>query len=153
MQRFEAGASIDGFELVERLQSGSMASLWRAKNPKFDFPLLLKIPFLDPGGDVSVILGFEAEEMILKRLSGPHVPRFAASGGLAEVPYIAMEFVAGVGLAETTGRAPLRTEQKQHQPIRGGNHEDHSRHRDHRDLFQNLQKRGAIALGGISQAA
>jgi len=107
MQRFEAGASIDGFELVERLQSGSMASLWRAKNPKFNFPLLLKIPFLDPGGDVSVILGFEAEEMILKRLSGPHVPRFAASGGLAEVPYIAMEFVAGVGLAETTGRAPL----------------------------------------------
>ncbi|MDX8480859.1 bifunctional serine/threonine-protein kinase/universal stress protein [Mesorhizobium sp. VK24D] len=107
MQRFEAGASIDGFELVERLQSGGMASLWRAKNPKFDFPLLLKIPFLDPGGDVSVILGFEVEELILKRLSGPHVPRFAASGSLAEVPYIAMEFVAGVGLAEMTGRAPL----------------------------------------------
>jgi nucleotide-binding universal stress UspA family protein len=106
MQKFEAGASIDGFELVERLQSGGMATLWRARNPKFDFPLLLKIPFLDPGGDVSVILGFEAEELILKRLSGPHVPRFAASGSLAKVPYIAMEFVAGVGLAELTNRAP-----------------------------------------------
>jgi len=106
MQKVEAGASIDGFELVERLQSGRMAALWRARNPKFDFPLLLKIPFLDPGGDVSVILGFEAEELILKRLSGPHVPRFAASGGLAKVPYIAMEFVAGVGLAELTNRAP-----------------------------------------------
>jgi nucleotide-binding universal stress UspA family protein len=106
MQKFEAGASIDGFELVERLQSGGMATLWRARNPKFDFPLLLKIPFLDPGGDVSVILGFEAEELILKRLSGPHVPRFAASGSLAKVPYIAMEFVAGVGLAELTNGAP-----------------------------------------------
>ena len=106
MRKFEAGASIDGFELVERLQSGGMATLWRARNPKFDFPLLLKIPFLDPGGDVSVILGFEAEELILKRLSGPHVPRFAASGSLAKVPYIAMEFVAGVGLAELTNRAP-----------------------------------------------
>ncbi|WFP78316.1 bifunctional serine/threonine-protein kinase/universal stress protein [Mesorhizobium sp. WSM4906] len=107
MQRFETGAQIDGFELVERLPSGGMASLWRAKNPKFDFPLLLKIPFLDPGGDVSVIVGFEVEEMILKRLAGPHVPRFASSGGLAEVPYIAMEFVVGAGLAETARRAPL----------------------------------------------
>lgn len=106
MQKFEAGARIDGFELVERLQSGGMASLWRAKNPEFDFPLLLKIPFLDPGGDVSVILGFEAEELILKRLSGPHVPRFAASGSLATVPYIAMEFVAGVGLEQLTKAAP-----------------------------------------------
>ncbi|TIQ38543.1 MAG: serine/threonine protein kinase [Mesorhizobium sp.] len=107
MQRFEAGAQIDGFELVEKLPSGGMAALWRAKNPEFDFPLLLKIPFLDPGGDVSVILGFEAEELILKRLSGPHVPRYAASGSLAKIPYIAMEFVAGVGLAELAGRAPL----------------------------------------------
>ncbi|RWM11948.1 MAG: serine/threonine protein kinase [Mesorhizobium sp.] len=111
MDRLEAGASIDGFELVERLQSGGMAALWRAKNSKFDFPLLLKLPFLDPGGDVSVILGFEAEELILKRLSGPHVPRYAASGGLAKVPYIAMEFVAGVGLAEAAGRAPLPPEE------------------------------------------
>jgi nucleotide-binding universal stress UspA family protein len=107
MERFEAGTNIDGFELVEKLQSGGMAALWRARNPKFDFPLLLKVPFLDPGGDVSAILGFEAEELILKRLSGPHVPRFAASGGLANVPYIAMEFVAGAGLADVVGRAPL----------------------------------------------
>ncbi|MCV3205498.1 bifunctional serine/threonine-protein kinase/universal stress protein [Mesorhizobium sp. YC-39] len=107
MQRFEAGAVIDGFKLVEKLPSGGMASLWRATNPRYDFPLVLKIPFLDPGGDVSVILGFEAEELILKRLSGPHVPRFAESGSLAQVPYIAMEFVTGTGLADLVGNAPL----------------------------------------------
>jgi len=107
MQRFGAGAVIDGFELVEKLPSGGMASLWRATSPQYDFPLVLKIPFLDPGGDVSVILGFEAEELILKRLSGPHVPRFAASGSLAQIPYIAMEFVAGTGLADIIGNAPL----------------------------------------------
>ncbi|WP_256751932.1 bifunctional serine/threonine-protein kinase/universal stress protein [Mesorhizobium sp. Mes31] len=108
MQRFEAGTVIDGFELVEKLPTGGMASLWRATNLRYDFPLVLKIPFLDPGGDVSVILGFEAEELILKRLSGPHVPRFAASGSLAQVPYIAMEFVAGTGLADVIGNAPLQ---------------------------------------------
>ncbi|PBC19503.1 MULTISPECIES: bifunctional serine/threonine-protein kinase/universal stress protein [unclassified Mesorhizobium] len=107
MQRFEAGAVIDGFELVEKLPAGGMASLWRATNPRYEFPLVLKIPFLDPGGDVSVILGFEAEELILKRLSGPHVPRFAAAGSLSRVPYLAMEFVAGTGLADLVGNAPL----------------------------------------------
>jgi len=107
MQRFEAGTVIDGFELVEKLPAGGMASLWRATNPRYDFPLVLKIPFLDPGGDVSVILGFEAEELILKRLSGPHVPRFAAAGSLSRVPYIAMEFVSGTGLADLAGNAPL----------------------------------------------
>lgn len=111
MQRFEAGTVIDGFELVERLPTGGMASLWRATNPRYDFPLVLKIPFLDPGGDVSVILGFEAEELILKRLTGPHVPRFAASGSLAQVPYIAMEFVAGTGLANVVGNAPLQVDE------------------------------------------
>lgn len=106
MQRFEAGTEIDGFELVERLPSGGMAGVWRATNPRFDFPLVLKIPFLDPGADVSVILGFETEELILKRLTGPHVPRFAASGSLADVPYIAMEFVTGRSLADEIDNAP-----------------------------------------------
>ncbi|TGQ47731.1 bifunctional serine/threonine-protein kinase/universal stress protein [Mesorhizobium sp. M00.F.Ca.ET.216.01.1.1] len=106
MQRFEPGAIIDGFELVEKLPSGGMAELWRATSQQFDFPLVLKFPFLDPGGDVSVILGFEMEELILKRLSGPHVPRFAASGSLARIPYIAMEFVAGRSLAGVIRDAP-----------------------------------------------
>ncbi|RVD63708.1 serine/threonine protein kinase, partial [Mesorhizobium sp. M4A.F.Ca.ET.029.04.2.1] len=54
-----------------------------------------------------VILGFEAEELILRRLSGPHVPRFVASGNLSEIPFIAMEFVAGTSLAQLISNAPL----------------------------------------------
>lgn len=107
----KTGAQIDGFELIEQLPSGGMASLWRARHADFDVPLVLKIPFLDPGQDVSVIIGYEVEEMILKRLSGPHVPRFIASGDLAELPYLAMEFVAGESLAKRTEAAPLPTEE------------------------------------------
>jgi eukaryotic-like serine/threonine-protein kinase len=94
----QAGDVIDGFTLVERLATGGMGSLWRATNPAFDFPLVLQLPFFDPGQDVSTIIGYEIEEMILKRLTGPHVPRFAGSGDLAIMPYIAMEFVAGDSL-------------------------------------------------------
>ena len=63
--RFAEGQVIDGFTLEKRLPSGGMASLWRARHPDAGFPVVLKIPFLDPGQDVSVIIGYEVEEMIL----------------------------------------------------------------------------------------
>lgn len=107
MEKPRTGSVIDGFTLTERLASGTMASLWRATHPDHDKPLVMKIPILDPGADVSMIVGYETEAMIHKRLTGPHVPRFVAEGDLARIPFIAMEFVAGTRLAETIQAAPL----------------------------------------------
>ncbi len=108
--RVHEGQVIDGFVLEQRLPSGGMASLWRARHPDLNTPAVLKIPFLDPGQDVSVVIGYEVEELILKRLSGPHVPRYIRSGDLSEMPYIAMEFVAGESLAKPAKDAPLPPE-------------------------------------------
>lgn len=107
METPRTGSVIDGFTLTERLRSGAMATLWRATHPDHDRSLVMKIPILDPGADVSTIVGYETEAMIHKRLSGRHVPRFVAAGDLARIPYIAMEFVAGTRLAETMQAAPL----------------------------------------------
>lgn len=107
MQRLAPGAEIDGFVLKEKLPSGGMASIWRAERPDIDYPLVLKIPFLDPGEDAAVIVGYEVEEMILKRLSGPHVPRFVGSGALDRIPYLAMEFIEGERVAGLLDKAPL----------------------------------------------
>lgn len=107
MERPQTGSVIDGFTLTERLKAGGMATLWRASHPQEKAALVLKIPFLDPGDDVSAILGYEAEALIHRRLCGPHVPRFVAAGDLARTPYIAMAHVAGTSLAETIRRAPL----------------------------------------------
>ncbi len=107
MQRLEAGLDLDGFVLTEKLASGGMGAVWRATNPAFDFPLVMKIPFLDPGQDVSVVIGYEVEEMIMRRLSGPHVPRFAGAGRPVTHPFLAMEFVEGERLADIIASAPL----------------------------------------------
>jgi len=101
------GLEIDGFRLLEQLPSGGMGSIWRAMHPDLPYPIILKVPFFDPGEDVSTIIGYEVEEMILKRLNGPHVPRFSGSGALDATPYIAMELVAGETLQREVGRAPL----------------------------------------------
>lgn len=109
--RFHEGQEIDGFTLESRMPSGGMASLWRAHHPDVGVPVVLKIPFLDPGQDVSTVIGYEVEELILKRLSGPHVPRYIGSGDLAQTPYIAMEFVEGESLARIAKNAPLSPEE------------------------------------------
>jgi eukaryotic-like serine/threonine-protein kinase len=101
------GVTIDGFLIQSKFTSGGMGSLWNAVKPGIDYPLVLKMPFLDPGADVSTIVGFEVEEMILKRLSGSHVPKFAGSGDLAKTPYIAMELVRGENLETYLTKAPL----------------------------------------------
>lgn len=112
-RRFEPGSVLEGFELLERLPSGGMASIWRARKSGLDVPVIVKMPFLDPGQDVSVIIGYEMEEMISRRLSGPHVPQFFGFGDLRHIPYIAMEFVEGTSVAEFVDSAPLPAEEVQ----------------------------------------
>lgn len=107
MKKLDAGDTLDGFTLIQKAGQGGMGSVWRATHPDIDYPIILKAPFLDPEQDVSTIVGFEVEEMILKRLSGPHVPRFAGSGDLSATPYIAMEFVQGQNLPELMTGQPM----------------------------------------------
>jgi nucleotide-binding universal stress UspA family protein len=105
-RNLEAGQTIDGFHLVERLPSGGMASFWRVTRDQDSLPMLMKIPFLRPGESPLTIIGYEVEQMILPRLSGPHAPRFVA-GGDFERPYIVMEFVTGISVKSFLEKTPL----------------------------------------------
>ena len=79
--RLNKGDVVDGFTLVGPVHSGGMAALWEVTHPKHDLPMLMKVPRLHEGEDPAAIVGFEMEQMILPRLSGPHVPRVIASAG------------------------------------------------------------------------
>lgn len=104
----EPGASIDGFRVEEQLHRGGMATLWRVTDPAdATLPLLMKVPRIGEGEDPAAIVSFEMEQMILPRLSGPHVPRFVAAGDFAVQPYIVMERVAGETLLPRLSRLPL----------------------------------------------
>src|SRR6516164_4003837 len=104
------GQVIDGFRLDAPLDAGGMAGFWRVSRAEAavgnsagaepgggdpaPFPMVMKVPLLRHGEDPITIVGFEVEQMILSRLSGPHVPRFVAAGDF-EQPYIVMEFGRG----------------------------------------------------------
>jgi len=97
---------IDGFRLEQPLDPGGMASFWRVSRPGTDMPMVMKIPLLRRGEDPITIVGFEVEQMILARLSGPHVPRFVAAGDF-ERPFIVMEYIAGVSGKSLLPQTPL----------------------------------------------
>lgn len=111
-----AGTDIGGYRLIERVHAGSMATLWRveavAGGPSgTSVPLLMKLPRVRDGDDPAAIVGFETEQMILPRLSGPHVPRFVAAVGFeAPQPFLVMERLDGPTLRAELEQAPLSVE-------------------------------------------
>jgi serine/threonine protein kinase len=103
----QPGSTMDGFHIEELIHRGGMARLWSVSKPGIDMPLLMKVPILGEGGDPAAIVSFEMEQMIMARISGPHVPHFVAAGDFAVHPYIVMERLAGKSLLPRLANLPL----------------------------------------------
>ena len=66
--QLSAGMTFDGFRLDERIHRGGMATIWRVSRADIDIPIVMKVPFLDFEGDLSLLVGFEVEQMIMAEL-------------------------------------------------------------------------------------
>src|SRR5499427_1571064 len=107
----QPGAEIDGFTVGECVHRGGMATLWTVIHPDITVPLLMKIPRVSEGEDPAAIVSFEMEQMILPRLSGPHVPACFATGDFARQAYVVMERVGGATLYKRLPDLPLPYEE------------------------------------------
>ena len=113
VQRFavKPGAEIDGFTIGECVHNGGMATLWSVTRADIAVPLLMKIPRVSEGEDPAAIVGFEMEQMILPRLSGPHVPHCFAAGDFARQAHVVIEVIAGQTLYGRLAGLPLPYEE------------------------------------------
>ena len=124
MKRFESGHVLDGFVVIDCVHAGSMAHIYSVRPENTDgaertvgFPLVMKVPRMTASDGAENVIGFEVEQQILPALSGPHVPRFVASGDLSRVPYLVMEHIPGRTLdAWTTDRQPWPADTVAHLP-------------------------------------
>jgi len=107
----EPGAVLDGFSIGECVHRGGMATLWSVTRPDIAVPLLMKIPRVSEGEDPAAIVSFEMEQMILPRLSGPHVPLCHAVGDFERQAYIVMEIIPGKTLYARLDDLPLPYEE------------------------------------------
>lgn len=106
-----SGAVIDGFTIGEQVHAGGMATLWTATCPGIDVPLLMKVPRVSEGEDPAAIVSFEMEQMILPRLSGPHVPQCFGTGDFERQAFVAMERIPGKTLYSRLDELPLPYEE------------------------------------------
>ena len=86
---------------------GGMAHIWRVTRDDMSPPAILKAPIVQDGNDATAIVSFEMEQMILPLLTGPHAPKFVASGDFSAQPYIVMELIEGASLLGRLDDAPL----------------------------------------------
>jgi eukaryotic-like serine/threonine-protein kinase len=107
----QPGAVIDGFTVGECVHRGGMATLWSVIRPDIASALLMKIPRVSEGEDPAAIVSFEMEQMILPRLSGPHVPRCYAAGDFTRQAYVVLEVIPGKTLYGRLGDLPLPYEE------------------------------------------
>ncbi|WP_227751464.1 bifunctional serine/threonine-protein kinase/universal stress protein [Tabrizicola oligotrophica] len=105
--RPHTGLEIDGFTLGEKLHTGGFATIWEVTHPQHPAPLVMKVPTILDGFDGPTIVGFEVEQMIMPRLTGPHVARVLAQGDFARMAYIVTERIAGGSMWQAFKRAPL----------------------------------------------
>jgi len=106
MRRPQEGLEINGFTLGECLHKGGFASIWDVTHALYRTPMVMKVPTILDGDDGPTIVGFEVEQMIMPRLTGPHVPRVMGVGDFADLPYIVTERIPGGSLLELYKTAP-----------------------------------------------
>src|SRR6266446_3791362 len=102
---------MDGFTIGECVHRGGMATLWSVTHPGIAVPLLMKVPRVSEGEDPAAIVSFEMEQMILPRLSGPHVPGCFGTGDFARQAYVVIERIPGKTLYSRLSELPLPYEQ------------------------------------------
>jgi serine/threonine protein kinase len=103
----ESGSALDGFIIEEPIHRGGMATLFKVRRDDDPLPMVMKIPRIGEGEDPAAIVSFEMEQMLMPRLSGPHVPKFIAMRDFATQPYIVMERIAGEPLLARLPDLPL----------------------------------------------
>lgn len=108
--QLQPGLEIDGFVVGEKIHQGGMAEIWTVTKAGVETPLVMKIPLILDGDDPTMIVSFEQEQMIMPRLTGPHVPKVFGLADFSVQPYIVMERIQGESLLPRFHAAPLPIE-------------------------------------------
>ncbi|MBC2835034.1 universal stress protein [Gemmobacter straminiformis] len=136
MIRPSEGLEIDGFALGACLHKGGFATIWKVTHPDHAQAMVMKVPTILDGYDAPTIVGFEVEQMILPRLSGPYVPKLIAVGDFRVMPYVVTEEIEGNSLLALFDAAPLPLSELIETAARMTEavHELHKQHVVHLDL-------------------
>ncbi len=88
----------DRFELIERLGSGGMATVWRARDARLHREIALKRPLTHLASDPDAVARFEREARAAAALNHPNVVTVYDAGEDDDGPWLSMELVHGISV-------------------------------------------------------
>jgi serine/threonine protein kinase len=104
---FLAGSRIGPYQIVGRLGAGGMGEVYRARDPRLDRPVAVKVLTSSRGSTPEELERFEREARAIARVSHPNICAVYDVGQDAGVPFLVMELLEGETLAERLSRGPL----------------------------------------------
>jgi serine/threonine-protein kinase len=102
-----AGTRLGPYEILSALGAGGMGEVYRARDPRLDREVALKVLPSAFADDRDLIARFDREARAASALNHPNIITIYESGQADGVSYIAMELVDGWTLAEMLARGPL----------------------------------------------
>jgi tRNA A-37 threonylcarbamoyl transferase component Bud32 len=98
-------------EILELLGQGGMGAVYKARQPKLDRLVALKILPAEAGADAHFAERFNREARALARLDHPNIVRVHDFGDSGGFHYFIMEYVEGVNLRQVMRAGDLKPEQ------------------------------------------
>jgi len=109
--KIEIGSRIGQFEILSNLGSGTMGSVFRARDISLGREVALKFLSQSMLSDSSATARFEQEARVLAALSHPNIAAIYGISLEPPFPYLVLELVPGISLQEKISKGPLRTEE------------------------------------------
>jgi serine/threonine protein kinase len=95
---------VAGFELIERISSGAMGTVYKARHLKLNKTVALKLLNPDMAADDSYVQRFVQEAQVAAAMNHPNVVQAYDVGQVGGVHFIAMEFIEGKTIKELIKR-------------------------------------------------
>jgi hypothetical protein len=105
----KAGSTLGPYRIVEAIGAGGMGEVYRARDPRLQRDVAIKVLSEDAAGDADRASRFEREARAVSGVNHPNIATVYDVGQEGSIRYIAMELVEGRSLRdEMTRPLPLR---------------------------------------------
>ncbi|MFW5691040.1 MAG: protein kinase domain-containing protein [Chloroflexota bacterium] len=103
--------TLGAYEVVEKIGSGGMATVYKAHQPRLDRFVAIKVMHQMIASDPNFIARFEREARIVARLDHPNIVPIYDYDEIEGQPYLVMKYIEGRTLKQVLREGPMPPEQ------------------------------------------
>ncbi len=106
---FEIGAQVGAYQITEKIGSGGMATVFKARQPRLDRDVAIKVMHQNISQDTNFLARFEREARIVASLDHPNIVPIYDYDEHQGQPYLVMKYVKGYTLKDILRAEPIET--------------------------------------------